>query len=952
MWGLFWLRKVKILNEFVHNQVRKQYQSKKCHGNVIFELYFDGAFTQPQNNSVMHTKKLSLLAMACTAAMQFVSPQALAEESSQLVGKVTNVNSSKLFAGAKIDIKELGISVYADKEGRFNIPRIAPGTYTVEIDYLGTQPSTQTIVVKDEITNVTLLVGTASDTLEELLVRGQRSGQANAINKQRMSDGITSVVSADAIGQFPDQNAAESLQRLPGLSIERDQGEGRFVGIRGIDPNLNNVTINGLNIPSPEGGVRSVALDVIPSELISSLTVSKSVTSDMDADTIGGNIEVKSVSAFDRAADSASFTAQLSQNELRDALSPKLAGSITHKINDKWGIAAALSYFDREFGSDNIETNGDDEIEQRHYAITRERLGGAVNIDYRPDFNNQYYLRTLYSRFSDDEFRQANVYVLDGEDSEVERESKDRFEEQSILSISAGAEHERDTWTISYQAGYSRSDEDEPDALYYVFTGADTGLDGDLEQRIPQLTIPASLNDFSNYELDQMSLERGNAEDTELSFRLDIAKRIEWLGSDGELKFGSKYRTREKTAVADIAIFDGGFDNFDNASFATSSPDYGLGDFGPGFNRGALRSNFNQSREQLELAELDSRIESQGDSFTNDEDIFAAYVMTRFDWDKLRVVAGLRYENTSYSTSGSQVSLTENEDTDSLDLTIDPVNASRDYDNLFPSVNLRYAFSEKLIARAAFTQTLSRPSFEDAAAFQIIEANVRTQDGEQVIEREASVGNPELLPYEADNFDLMLEYYPGDIGVLSAGIFHKRIDNFIVEANVAGSGAFEGFEEAFQPINGEEATLTGLELSWVKSFNNGLLLSANGTFSNSDAVTILDGERFETNLPNQSDTVGNVAVGYETDSLSLRLSMTYKSDNLEEIDDGMLRIEDDHQQIDFVAKYYINNDMQLYFNGINLGDEPLYHYFDERNRNAQFEEYGRTFEVGFIWRMQ
>lgn len=943
---------MQISCEFVQNPPPSHFESKNCHGNVIFKFYFDDDFTQLQKNLGMHTRKLSLIAMACTAAMQFVSPQALAEESSQLVGKVTNVNSSKLFAGAKIDIKELGISVYADKEGRFNIPRIAPGTYTVEIDYLGTQPSTQTIVVKDEITNVTLLVGAASDTLEELLVRGQRSGQANAINKQRMSDGITSVVSADAIGQFPDQNAAESLQRLPGLSIERDQGEGRFVGIRGIDPNLNNVTINGLNIPSPEGGVRSVALDVIPSELISSLTVSKSVTSDMDADTIGGNIEVKSVSAFDRAADSASFTAQLSQNELRDALSPKLAGSITHKINDKWGIAAALSYFDREFGSDNIETNGDDEIEQRHYAITRERLGGAVNIDFRPDFNNQYYLRTLYSRFSDDEFRQANVYVLDGEDSEVERESKDRFEEQSILSISAGAEHERDTWTISYQAGYSRSDEDEPDALYYVFTGADAGLDGDLEQRIPQLTIPASLNDFSNYELDQMSLERGNAEDTELSFRLDIAKRIEWLGSDGELKFGSKYRTREKTAVADIAIFDGGFDNFDNASFATSSPDYGLGDFGPGFNRGALRSNFNQSREQLELAELDSRIESQGDSFTNDEDIFAAYAMTRFDWDKLRVVAGLRYENTSYSTSGSQVSLTENEDTDSLDLTIDPVNASRDYDNLFPSVNLRYAFSEKLIARAAFTQTLSRPSFEDAAAFQIIEANVRTQDGEQVIEREASVGNPELQPYEADNFDLMLEYYPGDIGVLSAGIFHKRIDNFIVEANVAGSGAFEGFEEAFQPINGEEATLTGLELSWVKSFNNGLLFSANGTFSNSDAVTILDGERFETNLPNQSDTVGNVAVGYETDSLSLRLSMTYKSDNLEEIDDGMLRIEDDHQQIDFVAKYYINNDMQLYFNGINLGDEPLYHYFDERNRNAQFEEYGRTFEVGFIWRMQ
>ncbi|WP_420934609.1 TonB-dependent receptor [Alteromonas sp. A081] len=900
----------------------------------------------------MHTRKVSLIAMACTAAMQFVAPHALAAEESQVVGVVTNVNSSKLFAGAKIDIKALGISVYADKEGRFRIPRIAPGQYTVEIDYLGAQTSTQTIEVNEDITNVTLLVGAASDTLEELLVRGQRSGQANAINKQRMSDGITSVVSADAIGQFPDQNAAESLQRLPGLSIERDQGEGRFVGIRGIDPNLNNVTINGLNIPSPEGGVRSVALDVIPSELISSLTVSKSVTSDMDADTIGGNIEVKSVSAFDRANDSASFTAQLSQNELRDALSPKLAGSVTHKLNDKWGFAAALSYFDREFGSDNIETNGDDEIEQRHYAITRERLGGAVNIDFRPDFNNQYYLRTLYSRFSDSEFRQANVFVLDGEDSEVERESKDRFEEQSILSISAGAEHQRDAWTISYQAGYSRSDEDEPDALYYVFTGAEAGIEGDLEQRIPQLTVPDALNDLGNYELDQMSFERNNAKDTELSFRLDIAKQIEWFNSEGEMKFGTKYRAREKRAVANIDIFDGGFDDFNNASFAAASPEYTLGNFGPGFNRGALRDNFNQQRGQLELAELDSRIESQGGSFTNDEDIFAAYAMTRFDWEKLRLVAGLRYESTSYSTSGSQVSLTENDDTDSVDLSINPVNASRDYDNVFPSINLRYAFTEKLIARAAFTQTLSRPSFEDAAAFQIIEANVRTEDGEQVIEREASVGNPDLLPYEADNFDLMLEYYPGDIGVISAGLFHKRIDNFIVEANVAGTGPWEGFEEAFQPVNGEEANLTGLELSWMKSFNNGLLLSANGTFSNSDAVTMLDGERFETNLPNQSDTVGNVVVGYENDKLSLRLSMTYKSDNLEEIDGGMLRIEDDHQQLDFVAKYYINNDMQVYFNGINLGDEPLYNFFDERNRNAQFEQYGRTFEIGFIWRTQ
>jgi len=253
------------------------------------------------------------------------------------------------------------------------------------------------------------------DELEELLVLGQRSSQASAINQQRVSNRISNVVSADAIGQFPDQNAAESLQRLPGLSIERDQGEGRFVGIRGIDPNLNNVTINGLNIPSPESGVRSVALDVIPSELIQTLEVSKSVTPDMDGDAIGGSVEVTSVSAFDKQQDTASITVQGSQNDLRDEVSPKVSGTITQKLSPDWGVAAALSYFDRDFGSDNVESNGDDEVEQRQYTITRERLGAAVNLDYRPDFNNQYYLRTLYSEFSDEEYRLSNTFTLDGE---------------------------------------------------------------------------------------------------------------------------------------------------------------------------------------------------------------------------------------------------------------------------------------------------------------------------------------------------------------------------------------------------------------------------------------------------------------------------------------------------------------------------------------------------------
>lgn len=895
-------------------------------------------------------KRISSLAFAIgTACCAF---SAAAENNAGLIGQLTNESQDRVFAGAKIEIKELDKVTFSRRDGTFRFANLPAGEYTLVVTYIGAEQVTRNIsLTAGENISPIIKLEAANEALEEVMVRGQRSGQASALNQQRMADNIKSIVSADAIGQFPDQNAAESLQRLPGLSIERDQGEGRFVGIRGIDPNLNNVTINGLNIPSPEGGVRSVALDVIPSELIQTLEVSKSVTSDMDADAIGGSIEVKSVSAFDRVGQSASVSAQLSQNQLRDELSPKISGTYTNTWNDTFGIAAALSYFERSFGSDNVESNQDDEIEQRHYSITRERLGAAVNFDYRPDFNNQYYLRTLYSVFSDDEYRQRNTFVLDGEDSEIERDSKDRFEEQSILTLAAGGEHMRGEWLFDYQLGYAKSDEDEPDALYYTFVAEDSSIDGDMARIIPTVTFADSVNDYGNYELDEISFEDNYTKDTENSVKANITKSFTNDPYLKELKTGVKFRSRTKTVDSNIDIYDGDFDGIDPTQFASSQPDWGLGNFGPGLNRGAMREHFKQTRSSLELAELDSELESNGASYETNEDIFAAYFMGTFEFNDIQIVAGVRYEKTDFDTSGMRVELIEDEENDVEEVVNTEWKGDRSYDHFLPSVNVKYAFSDKLIMRAAFTQTISRPGFEESAAFQIIESKTEEDDGEFVTEREAEVGNPNLLPYEADNFDLSIEYYPGQIGVISAGLFHKKIDNFVIYADVAGTTGWEGFDEVIQPLNGESADLTGLELAWVKAFDNGLLVSANGTFSTSDATTLLDGEEYKTSLPNQSDTVGNLTVGYEDNSWSLRLAMTYKSKNLEEIDGDFIRMEDTHQQFDFMGKYYINEDMTVYFNAINLNDEPYYHYFDRRNQNAQYEEYGRTFELGFNWQL-
>lgn len=901
----------------------------------------------------MMSRVKSKLALACMAAL-FSSPL-LAQQTQAagtLQGLLTDKSQTSYFEGAQIKIKELGLNTVSRRDGSFRFANLPEGRYTLVIEYLGSPTLELPVQISaGQTLQQAYQLTVAHSQLENIIVYGQRAGKAAALNQQRAADSIKSIVAADAIGQFPDQNAAEALQRLPGMSIERDQGEGRFVGIRGIDPNLNNVTINGLNVPSPEAGVRSVALDVIPAELIQGLEVSKSTSADMDADAIGGSIEVKSLSAFDKKGDSASITVQLSQNQLRSETSPKASGSYTTVLNDTFGIAAALSYFDRDFGSDNIESNGDDEVEQRYYVINRERLGAAINLDYRPDFNNQYYLRSLYSKFADDEYRQANTFTFDGEDSEVERASKDRYESQSILSITAGAQHQLNDWLVEYQLGFSKADENEPDSLYYTFVAEGMAIDSDMTGQIPVVSQDAAVMNLSNYETDEISLEKNDAQDTESSAKFDMTRFVDMNGTALELKFGAKYRTREKQTTASVMIFDGDFDQLDPGMFASATPDWGLGNFGPGLSRSGMRDYFNRQRNNLELAELDSEIESNGASYTNNEDITALYMMAKFDLDNLRIAGGLRYENTRFSTAGMRVELIENEQTDSEEVVNTPWGAERSYDYLLPSLNVRYEFNDNLIGRFAYSQTISRPKFEDVAAYQIIESKTAEDDGEFVTEREAEAGNPELKPFEADNFDVTLEYYPGNIGVLSAGYFHKNIDNFVIIADVAGTEGWQGYDEVMQAINGEQATVSGLELAWVKTFDNGLLLSTNATLSDSDAVTFLDGERYETRLPNQSDKVGNVTLGYESDKLSLRLTMSYKSANLEEIDGDLIRMEDTHQQLDFMGKYFISPKMHLYFNAINLNDEPYYHYFDKRSVNAQYEEYGRTFELGFNWQL-
>lgn len=928
--------------------------------------------------------RLNKLTIALAGSLALLTAP-LSWADSVIEGRVTDASNKVYFQGAQVQIKELDLTVISERDGSFRFAKLPEGEYTLIIKYIGSDDLEQKISVVDgEVLSKTFVIGaTNSDQkeLDNIIVYGQRAGQASAINRQKNANKLVSVISSDGIGQLPDQNAAEALQRMPGIFIERDQGEGRFVGIRGIDPNLNNVTINGLNVPSPEAGVRSVALDVIPSELISSLEVSKTVTPDMDASAIGGSIEVKSLSAFDRNDRSYSFTAQASHNELVSETSPKLSGSYTDIYTlaggSQLGVAGAVSWFKREFGSHNVETDGGwsvfdyedaatgedveafgaEEIEQRAYSIERERerLGAALNFDLYTSATDKYYLRTLYSKFSDDEYRLRNQFKYDKgqidltsntqnsaqfSDAKMERDTKDRYEAQKIFSIITGGENQIGDWLVEYSAGYSKASEAEPDRIDSTFVAKDLTFGYLSSGPIPQLTFDAASQDLNNFALDEVVYENNLTQDEEVTLALDFSKDFVWQNNNGQIKFGGKYRTREKFNRVDAAIYDGGFTdaaggNTTAQAFNTGPVDYNLGDFGPGLSQHQLSNYVLTNIDDFELNSLKSDIESQGSSYTSNEDVLALYAMVSFDINDWYIVAGVRYEDTSFSTKGSKVDLIVDESDGSETVNISPWQGAKDYDDFFPSLNVRYNISDKLISRFAYTQTIARPTFSDTAANQLIETEVTEDNGQIITERKAVVGNPDLEPYEANNLDLSLEYYPGHIGVLSAGLFYKDIDNYILKEEVQDNGQWDGFEEVIQPKNGGNAALTGLELAWTKTFDSGVLLGANGTFVDADEK-----------LPNQADTVGNLMFGFENNDISLRLSSTYKSENFKFTDNDADVYQDAHMQLDFSAKYYLNNTTQIYFNAININDEPYYLYHGDTQYNYQFEEYGRSYELG------
>lgn len=408
------------------------------------------------------------LILACVTVLALLLPQfAHAQATATVSGTITDKTTGEPLPGASILVVETSIGTSTNADGKYVLSTTPTGDQTLRISYLGYKTVEENLSLEAN-QNVTLNIGLTDNfvELDGITIRGIRQGQARALNQQKTAPNIKNIVASDLIGRFPDQNVADALRRVPAVSVQRDQGEARYVQIRGTNPNLSNITINGEQIPSPEGDVRYAALDMIPSDILSSIEVTKAITPDMDGDAIGGSVNLNTLTAA-RSGRTLKATLAPGYNNQNQDLSP-IGGIAALTFGDrladgKFGFIVSGSYNNSNRASNNNEMEYDDDsinaLELRDYELNRERAGLVTSVDYQFSNRSKLYLNSAYNYFTDTEYRRAFIAEADV----MAREFKDRLEKQKIFSLSGGGQHAlSDRWEVDYMASYSYADQNTP----------------------------------------------------------------------------------------------------------------------------------------------------------------------------------------------------------------------------------------------------------------------------------------------------------------------------------------------------------------------------------------------------------------------------------------------------------------------------------------------------------
>ncbi|WP_105101581.1 TonB-dependent receptor [Microbulbifer pacificus] len=820
----------------------------------------------------------------------------------------------------------------------------------------------------------------AEGAIEEIIVLGSMfDTELRALGLQRASDRIVNVVSADGIGKLPDRNAAEAVQRVSGVSIERDQGEGRFVAVRGLPSEWSSSSLNGHRLPSAEEETtsRATAFDFFPSELIERIEVTKAVTADQEGDSIGGNVNFVTRTAPESRTLDISVAGGYADKADGDIKSLNLLfGDRTE--DGKFGYIVNMTGWSRDWATDNYEPrrdgNGIYRLELRDYTGNRETLGMNLGAEYNFSDDDRVFVRGLYGTLADNETHYKHRLRFDKDRIELQHIRNELITEMKGFEF--GGEHalsetSRLDWSLAsydneFHYGAIPNGEDRS---YFVvrFDQKNVGYEGLGDDGLAYNTIDGGtdpgdaisthLPDGFVMDPSQAALSWVELYKVYLNEKDKVVASFDFtseLTSELELKMGMKYRDKERVSVFSDEFYEWTGENPVLLSDFALSDQPGRDeylddvnvDYASQFSQVASMSDltrfWNENRDQFRLVEGESALVSNGNAlgrnFELAEQHLAGYGMATYHMnDRTTVVAGLRLEQTTTEVD-SQVYVEDENGEGHLE----PFNGKKDYLSVLPSAHLKYALTEDSNLRLALTRTFARPNFGDL--------NPGGYYAEH--DNEFLGGNAELEPTYSWNVDAIYEHYFGDAGLVSAGYFYKDITDPIFDAVQEGNYNGKSGVDIYRPENGDDAWLHGLEFNLIRKLD--FLPGALANLGVSANVTVMDSEMTipgrdgTVPISRQADLLHNIAMYYDDGDFSLRLAQNHKGEYVEE--HGGNPDEDQfygkYTSLDLSANYTVNDRLVIFAEAINLTDEPLTYYIGSEDRPKQVEYYGVRGQLG------
>lgn len=921
-----------------------------------------------------------------------------AQSTGVISGKIIDAEGNLSLPGAAITLNQGNRYTVSTQIGNYEFLNVPQGTYKIMVTYLGYQSIEKEVTVeggKNSIINFVLSTG--SDHLEEIVIQGQiLKGQARALNQQKSNQNITNIISSDQIGRFPDANVGDALKRVPGITMQNDQGEARNIIIRGLAPNLNSVTLNGDRIPSAEGDNRNVQMDLIPSDMISTIEVNKTLTSDMDADAIGGSVNLITRAAPNGERISATIAGGYAP--IREKGNYTLGVVYGNRfLNNKLGAIFSASYNSNNFGSDNVEAiwtkwNEDgneldyiEELDIRKYDVQRVRRSFSLALDYEINENHRLYAKGIYNWRDDRENRFRSRYRgiepifdssgnLQGYEGAIRNQTKGgidsgrnksaRLEDQRVQNYSIGGDHLLGSSVdFDWSVNYSSASEDRPNERYMEFQNGGLNFSFNGDPKKPLYTVLGS-NGVDDFSLRNITANHDYTKEEEIGFRANVRFPFSVIENrKGRVRTGIRARIKEK-------VRDNVFYNYDEIAgtintMADVSNSYFTGEkwqAGSQYVPGSFASASSLGRLNLNNPALFNRElapeEYLGANYLAKENILAAYV--RWDQDlseKLSMIAGVRVENTSIEYTGNHI-------LDEEDL-VGTVKNKHDYVNVLPSLAFKYDVEKDLIIRVAASSALARPNYYSLAPY----INVITENSE------IQAGNPELDATYSYNFDLMGEKYFKSVGIISAGVFYKNLNDFIYTYRNNNAYSRDDFASDFpglsnpipvgennwslvQQRNGERVNVYGFEVAAQRQldflptkFLKGFGVYLNYTYTKSEAKGITNNDGEERNglgLPGTAPHIFNASLSWENNRFSTRISLNHTADYLDELGGSSFedRYYDKQTFVDANASYKITDNLRVFVEANNLTNQPLRYYQGISSRTMQMEYYQARFNLG------